>query len=88
MTVTMRIGVSTVSEIVHETCKVIWEELVEEFMPVPKEAHWKKIANDYYKRWNFPNCLGSIDGKHCQIKCAANSSSSYFNYLKYFSLVL
>jgi len=88
MAVTMRMGVSTVSKIVHETCKVIWEELVEEFMPVPTEAHWKKIANDYYKRWNFPNCLGSIDGKHCQIKCPTNSGTSHFNYLKYFSLVL
>jgi len=88
MAVTMRMGVSTISEIVHETCKVIWEELVDEFMPVPTEAHWKRIANDYYKIWNFPNCLGSIDGKHCQIKCPQNSGSSYFNYLKYFSLVL
>lgn len=88
MAVTMRIGVSTVSKIVHETCKIVWEELVEEFMPVPTEAHWKKIANGYYERWNFPNCLGSIDGKHCQIKCPANSGSSHFNYLRYFSLVL
>lgn len=60
MAVTMRMGVSTVSEIVHETCKVIWEELVEEFMPVPTEEQWRKIATDYYKRWNFPNCLALL----------------------------
>lgn len=83
-----RMGASTVSQIVYETCVIIWKKLVREYMPVPTEEDFKKIINDYYRRWNFPNCIGSIDGKHCQIKCSPGSGSSHFNYLKYFSVVL
>lgn len=85
---TLRMGAATVSKIVHESCTVLWEELVEEFMPVPTEAQLKRIAQEFFERWKFPNCVGCIDGKHCQIKCPVNSGSRYFNYLKYFSIVL
>jgi len=34
------------------------------------------------------NCVGSIDGKHCQINFPSHSGSSNINYLKYFSFVL
>lgn len=74
--------------IVFETAEIIWSKLVQEYMPVPTEEHLQKVISDYYNRWKFPNCFGSIDGKHCQIKCPPNSGSSYFNYLKYFSIVL
>ncbi|XP_060862988.1 uncharacterized protein LOC132939691 [Metopolophium dirhodum] len=57
-------------------------------MPVPTKEHWEKVSVEYNDKWGFPNCIGSIDGKHCQIKCPKQSGSSHFNYLKYFSLVL
>jgi len=61
-------GASTVGKIVHETCQIIWDELVNEFMPVPSQEQLEKISDDFYRRWKFPNCIGCIDGKHCQIK--------------------
>lgn len=81
-------GVSTISKIIHTTCEIIWEEFVDDFMPIPTQQQLENIAEGYYKYWKFPNCVGAIDGKHCQIKCPAGSGSSYFNYLKYFSIVL
>ncbi|XP_055906873.1 uncharacterized protein LOC129942096 [Eupeodes corollae] len=83
-----RMGRSTVSAIVSETSVIIWKELVNEYMPAPTTDHLKTVINDYYTRWKFPNCFGSIDGKHCQIKCPASSGSHYFNYMHYFSIVL
>ncbi|CAH2008365.1 unnamed protein product [Acanthoscelides obtectus] len=41
-----RMGKSTVSNIVFETCQIIWEELVEEFMPIPTENCLKKRSNN------------------------------------------
>lgn len=49
---------------------------------------FKKIAQDLYTKWGFPDCIGSIDGKHIQIKCPANSGSMYYNYKHFFSINL
>ncbi|XP_045509279.1 uncharacterized protein LOC123704830 [Colias croceus] len=83
-----RLGATTVGNIIYTTCEAIWDQLVHIHMPQPTMEHLKKIANDYYEKWQFPNCIGSIDGKHCRIKKPKHSGSEYFNYRKFFSLVL
>lgn len=49
---------------------------------------WQKISVDFNEKWQMPNCLGSIDGKHIEIKCPPNSGSQFYNYKGYFSIVL
>ncbi|XP_049307355.1 uncharacterized protein LOC105223765 isoform X2 [Bactrocera dorsalis] len=56
-----RMGRSTVSLIISETCEIIWKELLAEYMPIPTTDRLKTVINDYYRRWKFPNCFGSID---------------------------
>ncbi|KAL1276895.1 hypothetical protein QQF64_023568 [Cirrhinus molitorella] len=53
--------------------KAIWDCLVEEYMPGPTTEDWRDIAAEFYHRWNFPNCVGSIDGKHVVIQAPNNS---------------
>lgn len=88
MAFNFRMGKTTISKIVSVTCKVIWDTLQPDYMPVPTEEMIRSNINDFFRRWNFPNCWGCIDGKHCQFKCPPKSGSTYFNYLKYFSIVL
>lgn len=83
-----RMGASTVAKIVYHTCEAIWMQLVRVHMPQPTSEQLKRVADDYYIKWQFPNCIGAIDGKHCRIKRPNHSGSEYFNYRKFFSVVL
>ncbi|XP_028408214.1 uncharacterized protein LOC114530792 [Dendronephthya gigantea] len=84
------IGQTTVSRIVHETAQIIWQSLLEDgHLKVPQHADdWKKIAHVFEKKWNFPNCVGAMDGKHIEIQAPPSSGSLFFNYKKSFSIVL
>lgn len=83
-----RVGKSTVGKIVEEVCCAIWDCLVEEFMPVPTREDWREIAEGFRRRWNFPNCLGAIDGKHVVIQAPRKSGSMFWNYKGSHSIVL
>lgn len=57
-------------------------------MPEPSEETWKNAEGRFTQRWNFPNCIAAMDGKQIKIQAPPNSGSLYFNYKKYFSIVL
>ena len=57
-------------------------------MPPPNEDTWKQIEFGFRTCWNFPNCVGAIDGKHIALQAPANNGSLYFNYKNHFSVVL
>ena len=59
------------------------------FLQVPQtEAEWKTIAHDFDVQWNFPHCIGAMDGKHIVIRPPPGSGLYYFNYKHSFSIVL
>ena len=84
-----RVPHNTISIIVRDVCKAITAEFVQEVMPVPtEEQEWVEIADAFMTKWDFPNTLGALDGKHVAIKCPPASGSLYYNYKKFFSVVL
>lgn len=58
------------------------------YLPEPTTETWKSAAEGFKNKWRFPNCIGSIDGKHVTIKCPDKSGSNYWCYQHKFSLVL
>lgn len=83
-----RVGFSTVAKMVALVTRAIWEALVEDYMAVPGQAEWSEIARGFWEEWDFPNCVGAIDGKHIQIQAPPCSGSQFFNYKGSFSIVL
>lgn len=63
-----RLGLSTVSNIINVTSSGIWDCLHEDYLPIPTEESWKNIAEQFEMKWQFPNCVGAIDGKHIRIQ--------------------
>lgn len=82
------IGATTLRNIVNSTCQSIWEALQPLYMAEKNEEDWYKIADQFYERTNFPNIIGAVDGKHVRITNPKYGGSDYFNYKKYFSMVL
>ncbi|XP_033128002.1 putative nuclease HARBI1 [Anneissia japonica] len=48
---------------------------------------WRRIAQQFHSKWNFPNTLGAINGKHVALMAPNNSGSLYYNYKNFFSIV-
>lgn len=82
-----RLRSATVSCIVSGICRAIRDALNEELVGFPSGASWNEIVRDFWRLWNIPNFLGSIDGKHV-IKAPPSSGSDYFDYKPTHSVVL
>ncbi|XP_066983822.1 uncharacterized protein [Macrobrachium rosenbergii] len=84
-----RISKQSLSIIIPETCDAIYEALKDDYMKVPTTPEeWMRVAQGFFTRWNFPNCLGAIDGKHILIRPPQDSGSYFFNYKGTHSIVL
>ncbi|XP_011645398.1 uncharacterized protein LOC105432327 isoform X2 [Pogonomyrmex barbatus] len=84
-----RVGESTVREVIKEVCLILIKILNPiSNLSVSMEEDWKKYTYGYWKKWNIPNCLGSVDGKHVRLCCPPNSGSLHYNYKKFYSIVL
>lgn len=79
-----RLGYSTIQEIIHTTCAVIWEVLSKLVMREPIEETWKKISEALQNKWNFSNWLRALDGKHIKIQAPDKSESLFYKYKKKF----
>ncbi|KAK8770263.1 hypothetical protein V5799_013272, partial [Amblyomma americanum] len=82
-----RVGISTVAGIIHFTCRLLWKVLQPLCLKMPTTERWQEIANGFHQKWNFPHCVGAVDGKHVQIQAPPNSGSRYYNYKGTYSIV-
>ena len=84
-----RIGKRTISNIILDVCMAIIEELRSDYLTTPNtEDLWLDISKKFFLRWNFPNGIGAIDGKHIVIEQPSHSGSHYRNYKGTDSIVI
>ncbi|KAI8440772.1 hypothetical protein MSG28_009100 [Choristoneura fumiferana] len=83
-----RISKSYISRVIRDVLKVLKQKLMPIAMPPSTKNDFKRIEKDFWEKWNMPNCISSIDGKHVRIRAPPNSGSLYFNYKDYFSIVM
>ena len=68
-----RINGPAISYIVTEVCEAIPKKLSPSYLKVPSsEQERLQIAKQFEEKWNFPNCLGAIDGKHITLQPPPN----------------
>ncbi|XP_068219245.1 uncharacterized protein, partial [Palaemon carinicauda] len=83
------ISTSSLSCIILDTCAAIYKVLHKDYLKFPTSvAKWQIIAREFESRWNFPNCVGAVDGKHVCITPPPDCGSYFWNYKGYNSLVL
>lgn len=59
------------------------------FFQMPSTSDdWLSVAKVFGERWNYPNCVGSVDGKHVVIQCPPLSVATHRNYKGTFSIIL
>ena len=84
-----RISDRTISKFVPEVCDAIYQILQTKYMSVPStKEQWLEIGQKFETLWNFPHCVGAIDGKHINILPPKNTGSFFYNYKHDFSIVL
>lgn len=82
-------GKSTICIIVRDVCEAIWSVLQPEFGRIPStEEEWFGVSKEFEERWNFPHCIGAIDGKHVVIQAPRNCGSEFYNYKGSHSVIL
>ena len=80
-----RIGKTTLSHIISETCDAIYQCPKDTYLSPPtSKDDWLKIAAQFEEKWNMPHVLRALDGKHVRIECPELTGSQYFNYKSFF----
>ena len=84
-----RMGRTTVSNVISETCQAIYDQLRKKYLCTPSsQEDWLEIAKNFEESWNLAHVIGAIDGKHIRMQCPKYSRTQYYNYKGFLSLVL
>ena len=78
---------STVSNVARKVCHAICEHMGPLLIRLPKtEQEVKEKTKKFFEVWQFPQCLGAVDGTHIDIEQPSDNASDYINRKGWFSL--
>ncbi|KAK4322343.1 hypothetical protein Pmani_001916 [Petrolisthes manimaculis] len=83
------ISPNLLSRIIPEVCEALYQMLHTSHLKLPQtEDEWRRVQADYNNEWQFPNCMGALDGKRVLIGKPAKSGSIYYDYKSNFSVIM
>ncbi|XP_070067496.1 putative nuclease HARBI1 isoform X2 [Drosophila takahashii] len=82
-----RVSKQRIGVIIDNVCSALCVMLKNE-VPRWSKVNMQSYADKYFEKWNFPNCVGAIDGKHVAIKAPHNCGSAFYNYKGFNSIVM
>ena len=62
------LGKATVSKVIRRVTSVISEKLGPKYTTLPKTNEVEEHAQNFYKRYAFPQCVSAVDSTHIKIK--------------------
>ena len=84
-----KIVIRKVARIGERVAEAIIEVLQDGYLKTPNTViKWLEISEKFSQRWNFPNMIGSIDGKPIVLEQPKNSGSHYHNHKGTDSIIL
>ena len=84
-----RVRRRSISRIVMEVANAVITEMQKTYLKTPSnENEWIEISEKFFQRWNFPNLIGAIDGKHIVLEQPKQPGSHYRNYKRTDSIIL
>ncbi|KAJ0050854.1 hypothetical protein NL108_009199 [Boleophthalmus pectinirostris] len=70
-------GNTTVRLFVPETLRAIYQVLKDKYFKCPVTAEeWKVVAKGFQSQWDFPNCVGALDGRLLNISPPPENTGS------------
>ncbi|KAG0433032.1 hypothetical protein HPB47_020284 [Ixodes persulcatus] len=74
-----RISHSAVNGFLADICDAIYRMIGPKVLVSPRtKDKWLAVMNNFQARWQLPQCIGALDGKHVVITKPPNSGSNYF----------
>ncbi|XP_036335456.1 uncharacterized protein LOC118745905 [Rhagoletis pomonella] len=74
---------------IPEVCRAIWKHFKDDYLKFPTTiTEWKIIAETFAMKWQFPHCIGALDGKHIVFQSLRKDGSYFYNYKGTNSIVL
>nr|CAI5831885.1 unnamed protein product [Callosobruchus analis] len=70
-----KISKQSISVIVGETSRALASTLMGHIKIPSNAGQWLQVSKQFFEHWQFPHCLGSMDGKHVVITSPFNSGS-------------
>ena len=82
------VGASTACIKVNEAMKLLVSSKMHIISKIQRGIDFKRIINGFQRKWNFPQCLGAIDGTHIPIKAPLVHHADYHNRKCFHSVIL